>query len=158
MKHDKDKSNDFEEVIANLSPMFSLIGDQLECLGTLMSACHEPISDDIELSKRMLLIDELYSLADTENHAAAIFAEAIAEKVHEYESETVLIPASSQAEALSFLMEEKNVKQKDLSEIATQSVISEILNGKRKMTINHVKKLSEFFQVPIEFFLNEHSN
>ena len=52
----------------------------------------------------MALIDELYSHASTEDHAAARFAEFVADRVYEYENETVLIAYSSQSEALAFLL------------------------------------------------------
>ncbi len=155
MKRDKDKSTDVDLVMANISPMFDLISDQLDCLAALLSACNEPIKDDKDLDKRMALIDELYSHADSEEHAAAKFAEIIAARIHEYESETVLIPAVTQAEALSYLMKEKGVRQRELSDIAAQSIISEILNEKRKMTVKHVKQFSEYFNVPVEYFLCE---
>nr|WP_315446798.1 transcriptional regulator [uncultured Pseudomonas sp.] len=113
-----------------------------------------PIKNDGELQVRMALIDELYSHADSEDHAAARFAELVADRVYEYEAETVLIPYSSQSEALAFLILERGVKQKDLSEIATQSAVSEILNNKRKMTVAQIKGFAEFFKVPVEFFMH----
>jgi HTH-type transcriptional regulator/antitoxin HigA len=74
--------------------------------------------------------------------------------VYEYEAETVLIPQSSQSEALAFLISDRGVKQKDLSDIATQSAVSEILNNKRKMTVVQIKGFAEFFKVPVEFFMH----
>ncbi|NWA27360.1 transcriptional regulator [Pseudomonas gingeri] len=133
--------------------MFEKLSDQVENSARLLSACHESIKDDNDLNNRMALIDELYSHADSEDHAAVRFAELVADRVYEYETETVLIPYSSQPQALAFLMDERRGKQKDLSAIATQSAISEILNDKRKMTVAQVKKFSEFFKVPAEFFV-----
>lgn len=133
--------------------MFEKLSDQVENSARLLSACHESIKDDNDLNNRMALIDELYSHADSEDHAAVRFAELVADRVYEYETETVLIPYSSQPQALAFLMDERRGKQKDLSAIATQSAISEILNDKRKMTVAQVKKFSEFFKVPPEFFM-----
>ncbi|GLO03388.1 hypothetical protein PPUJ13061_32860 [Pseudomonas putida] len=78
----------------------------------------------------MALIDELYSHADSEGHAAARFAEMVADRVYEYESESVLVP------------------------FATQSAVSEILNNKRKMTVAQIKGFAEFFSVPVEFFMH----
>ncbi|MNW17362.1 hypothetical protein D3C71_2165320 [compost metagenome] len=65
-----------------------------------------------------------------------------------------MIPYSSQAEALAFLISDRGVKQKDLSAIASQSAVSEILNDKRKMTVAQIKGFSEFFKVPVEFFMH----
>ncbi|MFJ2322040.1 MULTISPECIES: type II toxin-antitoxin system HigA family antitoxin [unclassified Pseudomonas] len=120
----------------------------------VLAGLADPIKNDGELQVRMALIDELYSHADSEDHAAARFAELVADRVYEYEAETVLIPYSSQSEALAFLILERGVKQKDLSEIATQSAVSEILNNKRKMTVAQIKGFAEFFKVPVEFFMH----
>ncbi|BBP68765.1 hypothetical protein PHLH6_07690 [Pseudomonas sp. Seg1] len=120
----------------------------------VLAGLADPIKNDGELQVRMALIDEFYSHADSEDHAAARFAELVADRVYEYEAETVLIPYSSQSEALAFLILERGVKQKDLSEIATQSAVSEILNNKRKMTVAQIKGFAEFFKVPVEFFMH----
>jgi HTH-type transcriptional regulator/antitoxin HigA len=154
MKHDKVETTGHDSFIANIAPMLDGLKGQIETLSRLLSACHDRIKDDEELAQRMALIDELYRHTDSDEHAAARFAQAITDRVYEYETQTVLIPYSSQAEALEFLMTDRDVKQKDLSGIATQSIISEILNNKRKMTVAHIKGFSEFFKVPVEFFMN----
>ncbi|MGN4047074.1 helix-turn-helix domain-containing protein [Pseudomonas sp. SM4] len=154
MKRNKVEATGLDSFIADISPMLEGLGDQLATLSKLLSACHDPIKNDDDLQVRMALIDELYSHANTEDHAAARFAEFVADRVYEYESETVLIAYSSQSEALTFLLSERGVKQKDLSEIATQSAVSEILNNKRKMTVAQIKGFAEFFKVPVEFFMH----
>ena len=153
MKRDKVESTGLDSFIANISPMLDGLSDQIATMSKLLSACHDPIKDDEDLQGRMALIDELYSHADSEEHAAARFAELVADRVYEYETETVLIPQSSQSEALAFLISDRGVKQKDLSEIATQSAVSEILNNKRKMTVSQIRGFADFFKVPVEFFM-----
>ncbi|NQD56330.1 transcriptional regulator [Pseudomonas sp. CM25] len=153
MKRDKIEATGLDSFIANISPMLDSLSDQISTMSKLLSACHDPIKDDNDLHGRMAIIDELYSHADSEDHAAARFAELVADRVYEYETETVLIPQTSQAEALAFLISDRGVKQKDLSDIATQSAVSEILNNKRKMTVAQIKGFAEFFSVPVEFFM-----
>lgn len=153
MKRDKVEATGLDSFIANISPMLDGLSDQIATMSKLLSACHDPIKDDEDLQGRMALIDELYSHADSEEHAAARFAELVADRVYEYETETVLIPQSSQSEALAFLISDRGVKQKDLSEIATQSAVSEILNNKRKMTVSQIRGFADFFKVPVEFFM-----
>lgn len=153
MKRDKVEATGLDSFIANISPMLDGLSDQIATMSKLLSACHDPIKDDEDLQGRMALIDELYSHADSEEHAAARFAELVADRVYEYETETVLIPQSSQSEALAFLISDRGVKQKDLSDIATQSAVSEILNNKRKMTVSQIRGFADFFKVPVEFFM-----
>lgn len=154
MKRDKIEATGLETFIANISSMFDSMSDQIATVSKLLSACHDPIESDDDLRGRMTLIDELYSHADSEDHAAARFAELVADRVYEYETATVLIPYSSQSEALAFLMNDRGIKQKDLADIASQSAISEILNNKRKMTVAQIKGFSDFFKVPVEFFMH----
>ena len=87
--------------------MFEKLNDQVASSARLLSACHEKIKDDSDLKDRMALIDGLYSHTDSEDHAAARFAELVADRVYEYETETVLIPYFSQSQALAFLMDER---------------------------------------------------
>ena len=62
------------------------------------------------------------------------------------------MPKGDGRAALAFLMEQHGLGQSDLSEVATQSVISEILSGKRQLNIRHIKALSERFNVSADTF------
>lgn len=64
-------------------------------IGEIVSACHETVKGEDDLHRRMALIDELYSQADSEDHLAACLAEMVADRVHEYELKAVIIPPQS---------------------------------------------------------------
>jgi HTH-type transcriptional regulator/antitoxin HigA len=50
-------------------------------------------------------------------------------------------------------MESNDLKQKDLIDIfGAESTVSAVLNGKRDMTREHIKRLSKRFQVSPEVF------
>jgi len=50
-------------------------------------------------------------------------------------------------------MEANGLRQKDMVDIfGTASIISEVLNGKRKFTTEHIRRLSRRFQVSPELF------
>ncbi len=140
-----------------LSQMFEQLAPVVDSfandMAALMEACSTPIENDAGLDKRMVLIDELYSYAKSEADISAIFAVMVADRVHEYEHEHLVIPEVEPGEALAFFMKERAVKQKDLKQIAPQSIISEILNGHRKMTVEHIKEFSKFFGVPETTFM-----
>lgn len=74
--------------------------------------------------------------------------------VHEYEEKHVLIPDLSGVELLSALIEELSLKQKDLVSIfKSESIVSAVLNGQRKFTVEHIEKLASFFNIsPSAFF------
>ncbi|WP_341527084.1 hypothetical protein [Nostoc sp. UHCC 0302] len=46
------------------------------------------------------------------------------------------------------------LRQKDLVPILkTESIVSEVLSGQRKLTVNHIARLAEFFHIsPAAFF------
>jgi HTH-type transcriptional regulator/antitoxin HigA len=56
---------------------------------------------------------------------------------------------------LKFLMEQHHLKQSDLPEIGSQSVVSEILHGKRQLNVNHIKALSKRFGVSPDVFIDD---
>ena len=74
--------------------------------------------------------------------------------VHEYEQKYVQIPDLQGVELLKALIEELDLKQKDLISIfKTESIVSAILNGQRQFTVEHIEKLAAFFHVsPAVFF------
>jgi len=56
-------------------------------------------------------------------------------------------------ELIKGLMELHDLKQKDLMPIfKTKSITSEVLNGKRPLTVAHINKLAAYFRLPHELF------
>jgi HTH-type transcriptional regulator / antitoxin HigA len=56
-------------------------------------------------------------------------------------------------EILRELMPANGLKQKDMTDIfGTPSIVSEVLRGKRKLTTEHIRKLSERFHVSTALF------
>jgi HTH-type transcriptional regulator/antitoxin HigA len=78
--------------------------------------------------------------------------------VHEYEEKHISIPDLSGVELLKALIDEFNLKQKDLVSIfKTESIVSAILNGQRRFTVEHIEKLADFFHIsPSVFFSRSH--
>lgn len=74
--------------------------------------------------------------------------------VEKYEEEHHQIASASPVEVLRELMEANDLRQKDLTrEFGTESVVSEVLNGKRKLNKDHIEKLSKRFHIsPAAFF------
>lgn len=60
-------------------------------------------------------------------------------------------------EAIKFRMEQMGMKQKDLAEvIGFKSRVSEILNRKRKLTLEMIRKLHETLRIPTEVLVQEY--
>ena len=74
--------------------------------------------------------------------------------IQDFEHKTYKIRAATPIVVIQELMEANDLRNKDLVGIfATESVVSEVLNGKRPLTVEHIKRLSQRFQVsPAVFF------
>jgi len=77
--------------------------------------------------------------------------EILATLVEVYEEQFHKIEAPDPIEAIKFRMEQENLKQKDLVGIVgSKSRVSEILNRKRKLTIEMIRNLHTALHIPIE--------
>ena len=77
--------------------------------------------------------------------------EVLTTLVEVYEEQHYTINAPDPIEAIKFRMEQEGLKQKDLvSIVGSKSRVSEILNKKRKLTIEMIRNLHKQLQIPIE--------
>lgn len=74
--------------------------------------------------------------------------------IERYEEEQTKLPEAAPAEVLRFLLERHGLKQRDIAaELGGESVVSEVLRGKRKLNAAHIELLSKRFNVsPAVFF------
>jgi len=74
--------------------------------------------------------------------------------IERYEEEHYSIPKASPADVLRFLLDRHGLKQRDLAaELGGESVVSEVLSGKRRLNAAHIEELSKRFHVsPAVFF------
>jgi HTH-type transcriptional regulator / antitoxin HigA len=107
-----------------------------------------------EYNQLVELLDELTDLVrDDEDHPLANLMDVLGVLIETYENEHVPEPASDPISVLKHFMKEYGLKQKDLSELGSQGVASEILSGKRELNVRQVKALSDRFQVPASVFI-----
>jgi HTH-type transcriptional regulator/antitoxin HigA len=77
--------------------------------------------------------------------------------IDNYEKEKYLIDLPDPIEAIKFRMEQLGYKQKDLAEaIGLKSRVSEILNRKRKLTLDMIRKLHDVLGIPTEVLVKEY--
>ena len=90
--------------------------------------------------------------ADQANALAGL-VEALGEMIHAYEKRQASLPDAEPRAVLRYLMDERRLSQSQLSELASQGTISDILSGKREISKALAKKLAARFQVsPAAFF------
>lgn len=54
---------------------------------------------------------------------------------------------------LTLIIDQNGLKLSDLPEIGGKSLVSQILNGKRSITLSHIKALSARFHIPTYMFV-----
>jgi HTH-type transcriptional regulator/antitoxin HigA len=88
----------------------------------------------------------------TAAHVEAI--ELLTVLIERYEEEQYALPNASQVDVLRFLIAQHGLKQRDLAaDLGGESVVSEVLSGKRKLNAAHIEQLSKRFHVsPAVFF------
>ncbi len=74
--------------------------------------------------------------------------------VEEFESRQFPVREAGPLDIIRHLMEANGLRQKDLLDVfGTESIVSDVLNGKRELTKEHIRKLSKRFHVsPAVFF------
>ena len=77
--------------------------------------------------------------------------------IDRYENENFPIGMPDPIEAIKFRMEQMGMKQKDLAEVVGfKSRVSEILNKKRKLTLNMIRKLNTNLHIPTEVLVQDY--
>ncbi len=62
-------------------------------------------------------------------------------------------PTYTGADMLRFMMEQHGHKQIDLESVMARSVVSEVLNGHRELTVGQIKGLGKIYNIDPSFFL-----
>lgn len=96
------------------------------------------------------LVDEI---GNDQNHPLASLMETLGTLIEAYEKKVVPIPEQNAVSILKTLMAEQGLKQKDLPEIGSQGVVSEVLNGKRKLNTRQIQALAQKFNVSPAVFI-----
>ena len=113
-----------------------------------------PLRSDDELNAAVDMIDELI-----DNEVLSLperdYLDVLSDLVEAYENESVPMRPVGDAELLRFLLKEKRVTQSEVAAKAgiAESVISEILSGKRRLNRTQIGKLSRYFHVSPGAFL-----
>ena len=115
------------------------------------------IKDDEELDKTIAVIDDLLdrpSLSCEESD----YLNVLGTLVFDYEQKTEPILDIYGVELLKVLIAERGLRQKDLVPIfKTESIVSDVITGKRQLTVRHIQELAQFFKLSPAVFLPQES-
>jgi HTH-type transcriptional regulator/antitoxin HigA len=99
-------------------------------------------------------LDELLDLVgEDESNPLMSLVDILSDWIEAYDHEHRPMPIASGVDVLRAMMREHGLSQSDLPGLGTQSVVSEILSGKRKLNLRQIKWLAERFGVSVETFI-----
>ena len=109
-----------------------------------------------EFNELVSQLDELLEIVgDNEEHRLMGLVDTLSNLIASYEEQYSKASNIKGAAALKLLMNTHHLTQADLSEIASQGVISEILNEKRALNVRQIKLLSKKFNVNPSTFIDD---
>jgi len=118
----------------------------------------KPIKNEQDYQESLSIIENLMDAKPNTPQMDEL--EVLTTLVESYEEQNYKIDAPDPIEAIKFRMEQERLKQKDLiSIVGSKSRVSEILNRKRKLTIEMIRNLHNQLHIPIEsLFLDYKTN
>ena len=101
-------------------------------------------------------LDEIFEAP--ENTPEGDEADLLALLIDEYENMHYPIEAPDPIEAIRIRMEEMQLKQKDLAnELGGKNRVSEILNRKRKLTVDMIRKLADKLKLSASLLIQDYT-
>ena len=112
------------------------------------------IEDDAELERVAQQVEPLLDKGKDRNREEEALCRLLLRLIDDYQQSQRMIPKLSPNDALSSLLEARNLRQADLLPIfGSRSRVSDAVNGKREISKAHARKLAEFFSVSPELFI-----
>lgn len=112
------------------------------------------IHSEKQYNKIVKMVDELISEVNKKSDPIKeSLIDTLGTLIKDYEDRNIKEPKVDPIGVLKYLLEEHGLHQSDLKEIGSQGVVSEILNGKRKLNLRQVEALSKRFSVSPSVFI-----
>ncbi len=117
------------------------------------------IKNQTEYKEALIETEHLISLDPKPGTPEAEHLDVLSLLVEKYEKDQFPIETPDPIEAIRFRMEEQNLIQRDLIPyIGSKSKVSEILSGKRSLTVPMIRALHEGLEIPLEVLLQKSKN
>lgn len=127
---------------------------QSEYAALLSSTLPAVIRSEAENERCIRALEELDSKGSRLSAAERRLAELLTLLIEDFEERHYVLKPADPVTVIDELMAANGLKQKDLLDIfGTPSIVSEVLNGKRQLTTEHIRRLSRRFHVSPEVFL-----
>ncbi len=114
-----------------------------------------PIRNEKDYQKALERLEEIFDAKKGTDEGDEL--EILSILIDRYENEKFPIGMPDPIEAIKFRMEQMGMKQKDLAEVfGFKSRVSEILNKKRKLTLEMIRKLNTTLHIPTEVLIQDY--
>jgi HTH-type transcriptional regulator / antitoxin HigA len=118
---------------------------------TLPSIVHTEEQHDFYFEQLEALLERDETLSAPERELASLLTLLI----EDFEDKHYQLPRAAPSEVLEFLIDQHNLKQKDLIDVfGTPSIVSEVLSGRRELNKGQIQRLSKRFHVSPEVFFD----
>ncbi|MGA7685636.1 MAG: hypothetical protein WCC32_01635 [Terriglobales bacterium] len=125
-----------------------------EYAALLASALPSVIRSEAENERCIRALEELDRKGSRMSAAERRLAELLALLIENFEEKHYAVGPADPVTVIEELMSANGLKQKDLLDIfGTSSIVSEVLNGKRRLTTEHIRRLSRRFHVSADVFI-----
>lgn len=113
-----------------------------------------PVKADQDYDSALARIEDLWG-AEPESYEGDEL-EVLLTLVTAYESANHPVPPPTPIEAIRFVMDQKGLNQADLIPyIGSSPIVSEILNGKRNLTLKMIRSLHSKLGIPAEVLIQD---
>ena len=114
-----------------------------------------PIRDNKDYQNALKRLEEIFDAKKGTEQGDEL--EILTILIDKYENEKFPIDLPDPIEAIKFRMEQMGMKPKDLAKVVGyKSRVSEILNKKRKLSLNMIRKIHETLLIPTEVLVQDY--
>jgi HTH-type transcriptional regulator/antitoxin HigA len=117
----------------------------------------KPLRTDADYEWALKEVEPYFRKVPAPGSAAADRFDVLSILLEKYERENFATPDSSPIEILNFAMESMGRTQSDLARLlGSASRASEVLNRKRKLTLDMIRTISEAWKIPVECLTDDY--
>jgi HTH-type transcriptional regulator/antitoxin HigA len=125
-----------------------------EYAALLASTLPAVIRSEAENDRFIRALQEMDSKGARLSAAERRLADLLTLLIEDFEEKHYALKPADPVTVIEELMAANGLKQKDLLDIfRTPSIVSEVLNGKRQLTTEHIRRLSRRFNVSADVFI-----
>ncbi len=125
-----------------------------EYAALLVSTLPAVIRSEAENERCIRALEELDNKSSRLSAAERRLGELLTLLIEDFEERHYALKPADPVSVLEELMAANGLKQKDLLDVfGTPSIVSEVLNGKRQLTTEHIRRLTRRFNVSADVFI-----